>query len=293
MQIAENKSGFISIVAAVVTVAVVGGGIFLGSAAVDNVAKSGCGDSVERWRSGQSYADIADNKEGAIEEAQKCQEAVVEATEVAKANAALLGRASNISGSGVEMISTEAVNVVMDYVEESSKNNYKPAEKNKRLPKDIVEEIRKEEDEVVEVVHEDSVPEEKIINKEQEDDNEIKKEQTISSDCKIEIPSDGSPNVLASCEKGNMGFWYSDKEGNIVKSRGRFRINIPEFGGYQELEWEEVPYVPAGDPVCGFEASDHGDQPSFFGGHEAQLYVDIQLIDSAGKKSSISSCQIK
>lgn len=292
MQIKNNKNGFLSIVAAVTIVAVVGGGTLMGVAVVDNVAKSGCGDSLEKWRSGQAYADIAGNKEGAIEDAQRCQEAVVQATEVAKTNAALLGRASNISGSGVELISTEVVNVMMDYVEESAKSGYQPLEKNNRLPKDIVEEIKKEESEAAEVTYEDSFSEEQVTDKE-EVKNEAQQMETGDSDCNIEVFSDGSPNVLASCEKGNMGFWYSDKNGDIVKSRARFRINIPDFGGYQEFEWEEVPYVPVGDPVCGFESADHGDQPSFFKGHETQLYVDIQLIDSTGKKSDISSCKIK
>lgn len=294
MQIKNNKNGFISIVAAIVTVAVIGGGIFMGTAVVDNVAKSGCGDSVEKWRSGQSYADIADNKEGAIEDAQKCQEAVVQATEVAKANAALLGRASNISGSRADLASTEIVNMVMDYVEESSKSNYKPQQKNNKPPKDIIEKIKEEEREIREaekieeerIVREDTKPNEKDVITEQK--------STKSNECGIDVLPDGSPNVLASCERGNMGFWYSDKDGDIVKSKARFRINIPEFGGYQELEWEEVPYTPSGDSVCGFEPSNHGEHPdAFLGGYEVQLHVDIQLIDSTGKKSNISSCQIK
>jgi hypothetical protein len=278
MQINNNKKGFISIVAAITVVAVVGGGIFMSTAVVDNVAKSGCGDSVEKWRSGQSYVDIADNKEGAIEDAQKCQEAVIQATEVAKANGALLGRASNISGNGAELISTEAVNMVMDYVEESAEPNYKPLEKNNKPPKDIIEKIKEEEIE----------REEDNTELEQEQEEEIE-----TSNCGISILSDGSPNVLASCETGNMGFWYSDKDGDIVKSKARFRINVPELGGYQEFEWEEVPYTPTGDSVCGFEPSNHEGQPdTLFGDYEVQLYIDIQLIDSTGKKSNISSCQI-
>jgi hypothetical protein len=270
MQINNNKKGFISIVAAITVVAVVGGGIFMSTAVVDNVAKSGCGDSVEKWRSGQSYVDIADNKEGAIEDAQKCQEAVIQATEVAKANGALLGRASNISGNGAELISTEAVNMVMDYVEESAEPNYKPLEKNNKPPKDIIEKIKEEESEG------------------EEDNTEVE-----TSSCNISILSDGSPNILVSCETGNMGFWYSDKDGDIVKSKARFRINVPELGGYQEFEWEEVPYTPTGDSVCGFEPSNHEGQPdTLFGDYEVQLYIDIQLIDSTGKTSNISSCQI-
>ncbi len=290
MRISNNKNGFLSIVAAVVTVAVVGGGILMGTAVIDNVAKSGCGDSVERWRDGQAYADIADNKEGAIEDAQKCQEAVVQATEVAKANAALLGRASNISGSGAELIATEAVNIAMDYVEESAKPNYKPLQKNNKPPKDVVEQIKEEEKERE---AEKSTPDQKQPDS-QTTTGETKQENVKEDDCHISILPDGSPNVLASCERSNMGFWYSDKDGDIVKTRARFRINIPQFGGQQELAWEEVAYTPGGNPVCGFEPSNHGEHPdTFLGGYDAQLYVDIQLIDSTGKTSSISSCQIQ
>ncbi len=287
MQIRNNKKGFISIIAAVTLVAVIGGGILMSTAVIDNVAKSGCGDSVEKWRSGQSYADIADNKEGAIEDAQKCQEAVVKATEVAKANAALLGRASNISGGRADLVSTEIVNMMMDYVEESSKPNHKPLEKNNKPPKDIIEKIKKESEAEKESTNIEIKPE-------QEQEQAVaEKKETETSNCKINILSDGSPNVLASCEKGSMGFWYSDKDGDIVKSKARFRINIPEFGGYQEFGWEEVSYTPTGDSVCGFEPSNHEGQPdAFFGEYKAQLYVDIQLIDSTGKTSNISSCQI-
>ncbi|MDA3814878.1 MAG: hypothetical protein PF549_00750 [Patescibacteria group bacterium] len=291
MQINNDKKGFISIIAAITVVAVVGGGIFMGTAVIDNVAKSGCGDSVEKWYSGKSYGDIADNKEGAIEDAQKCQEAVIQAVEVAKANGALLGRASNISGSGVELISTEAVNMMMDYVEESSKPNHKPLQKNNKPPRDIIEEIEKQEDET----EEQDADIEAEQEQEQEEVEVVEIETEVeSSSCDINILPDGSPNIVASCETGNIGFWYSDKDGDIVKSRGNFRINIPEFGGYQEFGWEEIPYTPAGDSVCGFELSNHGEYPdAFFGEYEVQLYIDMQLIDSTGKSSNISSCQIK
>jgi hypothetical protein len=286
MQIEKNKNGFISIVAAVVTVAVIGGGIFMGSAAINNVAKSGCGDSVERWRSGQSYADIADNKEGAIEEAQKCQEAVNKATEVAKANAALLGRASNISGSGAELISTEAVNIVMDYVEESSKGNYKPLEENKRPPSDVREKIKEKE----EKRKEEKKQEESRNNEDSFIEKESKAEE---SGCKLDVLTDGTPKVLASCEDGSTGFWYSDKDGDIVKLRVKYRINVPDLGGHQELEWQEASYRVKGDPICGFEPTenDHPDSP--FGGYKSYIYVDVQIVDSKGNFSNISSCQIK
>ncbi len=291
MQIEKNKNGFITIVAAVVTVAVIGGGIFMGSAAIDNVAKSGCGDSVERWRSGQSYADIADNKEGAIEQAQKCQEAVTKATEVAKANAALLGRASNISGSGVEMISTEAVNIMMDYVEESSKENHKPLSKNKRPPSDVREKIEEKEieekrAEEVQIERAEEVQQEKEVFTET-------KEETKKDDCKLEILDNGTPNVLTSCKDGSTGFWYSDKDGDISKLRVRYRINVPDLGGHQELEWQEMNYNVKGDSVCGFEYTETDGYPdSPFGGYKSYIYVDVQLVDSRGNFSNISSCQV-
>ncbi len=282
MQIEKNKDGFISIVAAVVTVAVVGGGIFMGSAVINNVAKSGCGDSVERWRSGQSYGDIADNKEGAIEEAQKCQEAVSKATEVAKANAALLGRASNISGSGVELASTEAVNIMMDYVEESSKENYGPLEKNKRPPSDVRKKIKEKKKEK-ETKEEESKKEDVLI------EEEVKKEE---DGCKLDILTGGAPNVLASCEE-EVGFWYSDKDGDISKLRVRYRISVPSLGGHQELEWQETSYKVKGDSVCGFEPTGRDDYPgSPFGDYESYIYVDVQLVDSKGNFSNVSSCQI-
>jgi hypothetical protein len=289
MQIKNNKKGFISIMAMIAIVAVVGGGIFMGTAVVDNVAKSGCGDSVEKWRSGQSYADIADNKEGAIEDAEKCQKAVIQATEVAKANAALLGRASNISGSGAELISTEVINMTMDYVEESSKENHKPLDKNNRLPKDILENIKEKEKEEVE---KEKADEGKRDN--QEEELFVEKEDEVKeSDCELDILSDGRPNVLASCEKGSVGFWYSDKDKDIAKLRVRFRVSVPELGGYQELEWQETAYEIK-DNVCGFEPTVKAEQEDFsFGGYKSYLYVDIQLIDSTGKPSNVSSCQIK
>ncbi len=289
MQIKNNKNGFISIVAAVVTVAVIGGGIFMGSAAIDNVAKSGCGDSVERWRSGQAYADIADNKEGAIEEAQKCQEAVIEATETAKATAAILGRASNFSGSGAEMVSTEAINIMMDYVEESSKESYKPLDKNKRPPSDVRKKIEEKE-----------IEQKRIEDTQREREEEVQEDkeffaETKEDDCNLEILANGTPSVLAFCEEGSTGFWYSDKDGDIVKLRVRYRINIPDLGGQQELEWQEMNYNVKGDPVCGFEHTEGktDDYPDFFSGYKSYVYVDIQLVDSKGNFSNISSCQVK
>jgi hypothetical protein len=306
MQIDNNKKGFISIMAMIAMVAVVGGGIFMGTAVVDKVAKSGCGDSVERWRSGQSYADIADNKEGAIEDAQKCQKAVIQATEVAKANAALLGRASNISGSGIELISTEAVNMMMDYVEESSKENYKPLNKNNRLPNDILENIKEKErkendkrkinDTTNDTIRDNQIKEVDEKDKGSKIEKELlseKEDEFKKSDCELNVLSDGRPSVLASCEKGSVGFWYSDKDKDILKLRVRFRVSVPELGGYQELEWQETVYKPK-DDICGFEPTVKAEQEDFsFGGYKSHLYVDIQLIDSKGNFSNVSNCQIK
>ena len=275
----NNQKGFVSLIAMVTVVAVVGGGTVLGIAAIDNVARAGCGDRVEEWRSGSTYADIAANKDGTIEDAQKCQEAVVEATKVAKANAALLGRASNISGKGGELILTEIVNTTMDYVEKSSKINYKPIESNNKPPQDIQKAL------------EDKELEKKATEEALE--SRTAEEESIEEECYLTPSEDGIPVVKASCDNDNIGFWYADKDGDISKLKARFRINVPEFGGEQEFEWDSINYSPTTNPICGFESSfEATPPPASLGGYDAQIYVDIQLIDSGGNVSNTSSCRV-
>lgn len=264
MRVNNNERGFITLLAMVMMVTVVGGGILLGVATVDRVGKAGCGDTFNSWRDGNAYADIADNKEGAIENAQKCQEAVIKATEVAKASGALLGRASNISGNPADLIGTEIINTMMDHVERASEPDYEVIKKNIRAAKDI-------------------------YNKNSEEKVEVRKND---SSCNIKVLENGTPNVLASCKAEAMGFWYSDKDGDIQSIRYRFRITVPGGGSERALAWEVLPYMPKGDSVCGFEGSFNADKPDRLSETGTVIIIDMQLIDQTGKESNISSCKL-
>ncbi len=279
MQLINNENGFITLLAMVITITVVGGGILMSTAVVDKVSKDNCEDVVNSWRSGDVYADIASNKEGAIEKAQKCQQSMIKATQVAKANAALLGRASNISGNPADLVATEMVNTMMDYAEKASEEGYRPIEKNIKPSSDVYEVVKEKmtEKEAKKTV----VP----VDKKED----IKPTEEV---CVIEILSNGSPNVKASCEDGKMGFWYSDKDGDIVKVKQRFRMSMPDYNAYQELEWQVIDYVPKGNSICGFEGSVNSEKPEALFGQKWYIDVDVQLIDKKGNISNVSSCRI-
>ncbi len=308
MSIDNHQKGFVSLLAMVVFVGVVGGGVILSSATIKNVAEKECEGHISAWQSGEIYDDIASNKEGAIEKAQKCQEAVNKATKVAKANAALLGRASNIGSNGAEVIATELVNVTMDYIEDASDPEYKPLQKNNKLPEDIE---TKEESDITEKI-DSFLKDEKekslktddsegsdIVNNlsKEEEDNETEtnnsdSDNNIISDCKIDIPEGPEPRVLAMCDSAKMGFWYADKDGDIENISVRFRFSYPEFDGYQEFDWQTAKFESDGNPYCDFQPAIKFDHPSVPAGYKAVIDIDIMLEDSKGNKSNISSCTI-
>ncbi len=296
----NSQSGFVTLLAMVSSVVVIGGGTLLGIAAIDSVAKRGCDDATNRWRSGEVYDDIAANREGAIEEAQECKKAIIEATEVAKANAALLGRASNISGSGAELILTEVVNTTMDYVEKASEPKYNPTRENKKPPREIrraVEEKIKEEKPIERIDKKEEIGEkEEDIEVEEGVEEEEQKEKRVSDkedDCFFESLEEDSLKVKIICDKEDMGFWYADKNKNIRKVRFRFRMIVPSLSGYQEFEWITRDYSPDKDKVCGFEPA-FGESPpeTLFKKDETEMHIDIQLIDGAGNLSNVSSCKL-
>lgn len=314
MSINKNRNGFVSILAMVVVIGVVGGGIVLSSATIKNVAGKECEGYISAWQRGEIYDDIASNKEGAIEKAQKCQEAVRKATEVAKANAALLGRASNINSNGAELILTEIVNTTMDYVENASDVNYKPLQKNNDLPEDIksvkqndlLEKIDtlleseergdKEEEQVVVDEDIDQKTEESSTDMDSLEEDKINNNEDINNDkkddCFIGIPKTSSPKVLAVCDSENMGFWYADREGDIANISVRFRFSYPEFNGQQDFDWQTAKFESDGDSYCDFQPAIKFDHPSVPAGFRANITVDIMLEDSKGNKSNISSCTI-
>ncbi len=263
----------------VIMVTVVGGGVLLSSAAIKNVADKECEGFISAWQSGEVYGDIADNKEGAIEKAQKCKEAVEKAAKVAKANAALLGRASNISSSGAEMIATEFVNIAMDYVENAADPNYIGPTKDNKLP-EIIKKDGPEEPKI-----DDTLPIEAKTEKEDVAVND--------KECEIGIPDNSAPKVLLICDRDNMGFWYADRDGDIDKISMRFQFSYPEFDGYQEFDWQTAKFEYNGnDPYCGFQPALTFDHPEAPAGYRAVITVDIMLEDSNGNKSNISSCTI-
>ncbi len=316
MQINKNKNGFVSILAMVVFVGVVGGGILLSSAVIKNIADKECEGHISAWQSGEIYGDIADNKEGAIEKAQKCQEAVNKAAEVAKANAALLGRASNIGSNGAEVIATEFLNVTMDYVENASDVNYKPRQENNNLPSDIkekkvIEKINnfiEEEKTETETETETGIKDEDIKSDDNKEENAnilIEKEtpvkdevsinkidDKVAENCKIGIPDGSAPRVLAVCDSNNMGFWYAQKDGDIKNISVRFRFSYPEFDGHQEFDWQTARFETSGNAYCDFQPAIKFDHPSVPAGFKAIITIDIMLEDSNGNKSNISSCTI-
>lgn len=320
MQINNYQKGFVSLLAMVVLVGVVGGGILLSSAAIKNVADKECGGHISAWQSGEIYGDIADNKDGAIEKAQECQEAVNKATKVAKANAALLGRASNIGSNGAEVIATEFINITMDYVENASTSDYVPLEKNNKLPEDIkleekpdiIEKVdnfiqeefaeKTEEREAITPKDEDTSKTDTSIDnieesapkeepREEVKETEKPKDVTVS-DCKIGIPDGPAPRVLAVCDNENMGFWYADKDGDIKNISVRFRFSYPEFDGRQEFDWQTAKFETSGNKFCDFQPAIKFGHPSIPAGYKAIIDVDIILEDSKGNKSNISSCTI-
>lgn len=308
MSINNYQKGFVSLLAMVVFVSVVGGGILLSSATIKNVADKECGGYISAWQSGEIYGDIADNKDGAIEKAQECQEAVNKATKVAKANAALLGRASNIGSNGAEVITTEFVNVTMDYVENASDPEYKPLQKNNQLPEDIKSEERQditekidsflkdEEKKDVKIDNDESSDitnnlSEKVEDDKKENNNNDSNDNTVSN-CKIGIPEGPAPRVLAVCDSANMGFWYADKDGDIENISVRFRFSYPEFDGQQEFDWQTAKFESDGNPYCDFQPAIKFGHPSIPAGYKAIIDVDIMLEDSKGNKSNISSCTI-
>jgi len=296
-----SQKGFISLLAMVSSIVVIGGGTLLGVAAIDSVARAGCGDAVEKWRSGKVYDDIATNREGAIENAEECKKAVIDATKVAKTNAALLGRASNISGSGAEMILTEVVNTTMDYVEKASEPRYSPIKENEKPSKEIRVALEKkiEEKEVIKKTDKSKELEEKRVVEEEEIIVEEKKEDderiadNRKDDCFFESLEGDSPKVKIICDEGDMGFWYADKNMDIREVKFRFRMIVPNFSGYQEFEWIRRDYSPDKDKVCGFEPA-FGETPPeiLFEKSETEMHIDIQLIDSAGNLSDVSSCRL-
>jgi len=151
----------------------------------------------------------------------------------------------------------------------------------------IIEKIKGivEEEDILGKVKE--VVEEKTLWDEKEE--QLTKENTS---CDIDILEDGSPNVIAICEEGVVGFWYSDKDKDISQMRIKFYVKIPGFTGSQEFPWQTIEYSPKENVDCGFDIRSKSEQPDISCYGEAQLFADIQLIDSTNKISGISSCQI-
>ena len=149
----QEERGFIALFAMVITITVIGGGALLGSAAIDNVNKQGCGSSFNSWMSGDIYGRLGDaNDSEALEEAIKCQKAITDSVKAAKVVAIGMNQTGIIAGGGgksksiefvAELVGGEALNHLGDYVEYASDPNNKPPKKDKSLPKDVKKVVKK------------------------------------------------------------------------------------------------------------------------------------------------------
>lgn len=152
----QEGQGFITLFAMVVTITIIGGGALLGSAAIDNINKQGCGSSFNSWRSGDIFGKLGavDNSE-ALEEAIKCQKAIIESVKSAKVVAIGMDQTTIIAGGGKskpiefvsELVGDTALNYFGDYAGYASDPKNKPLKKDKSLPKDV-KEVAKEKIEI-------------------------------------------------------------------------------------------------------------------------------------------------
>ncbi len=141
----NNTKGLIGALALIITIVVGGGSIVLGTGALDNINKQGCGNAYKAWRNGDIYARLADaDDEQALIDAERCRKTIIKTVKAAGPVASLMSASGNLGGGStlkdaLTKIDTVILDRIMDYIDKASDPENESPAISAIFPPDVIE----------------------------------------------------------------------------------------------------------------------------------------------------------